>query len=125
MFEKLKKYINADSSVKEEDSTVATASHYLTLEELPQYAQSFSLAVRYRLRKGHKYRQETVTLSTLNDDFGDYNRAIVQYIDDEAIWEVSTSRLVPIKILSFKGLSQDERVGIANTTARYTLNHQK
>lgn len=124
MFEKLKNYINATNNVKEE-SAVAVESKYLTLEELPQYAQSFLLAVRYRLRKGHNYRQEEVTLSTMNNDFEDYNRAIVQYIDDEAVWEVSTSRLVPIKILSFKGLNQAERVGIANTMARYTLNHQK
>lgn len=129
MFENIKKFINssiANPDTKADDSSVIQSTHkYLRVEELQDYADDFFKVARQQFRKGHKYSQKQSKLTTAHRETEGYNEKITQFVDGEPVWEVSTSRQMPIKVLSSKVLTKDEYATLANSLARFEANHQR
>lgn len=129
MFENIKKFITNNTATSEEsqsDSSVVQETHsYLRIEELQDYADDFFKAARQQFRKGHKYSQKHAKLTTAHRETTGYNEKIIQFVDGEAVWEVSTSRRLPIKVLASKTLTKTEYANLANSLARFEVNHQR
>lgn len=125
MFENLKKLI-AKQPETTEDSAVITQPHeYLSVDELTDYTDALFKIAFQALDRGHRYSQKTLKLTTPHRENTGYNEKIIQYVDNEPAWEVSTSRKMPVKVLATKTLTKPEYAALANTVARFQINHQR
>lgn len=97
---------------------------YLTNQEAYQCANDLLNKLRCKLAFGHKYKLEVQTTNTYDKQIHAYKQRFVQNVDGLPLYEVSSTKLVPVKLYDNPKLNRVELVMVANMLSHYVATHK-